>query len=752
MAIEQKNINTSEQFLYDYSLEDHPLLRQELTYAINLVSKYQFTDELLLYALSLMSFESQLEFIDFIHAHGGLSDSNDYAQVINTLDEFRTWGRAIYKALMHGEISISQKELRQFITTLLTKERGSAISKNEIEYFKRTDTLKSLFHLSSEEIQVLNFIYCLVSINSYRLTSLTCDISFFEFLRIVSIAISLPVMVVKQALRYDGRLYQNGIIKEINVNSKACASVFLDSTIEEYLCGMSDITLLDNYISNDNESTLDLDSFTVESTSKEIIQTLLAAPSPCNILLYGVAGTGKTEFARSIVASTKKQILSLKYGSSKDELRSQSFVHPLERLRALRIVNTLLEGDEGILIVDEADFLLNTKEDRNSYRVTADKGYLNQFLDNSHIKTIWISNEVGSMEESTLRRFSYSLHFKAFTEKERLNIWNTILKEHPVRPLLTDSLITTLAKEYKVNAGGIASALSTISAYLSANDSNHKNFEVSIKDVLKHHEELITGIAVKDEIKSNVFVNDVYDLSALNLDCDANQFLKTIHSFIPYLKEDTKKHEYSFNALFYGPSGTGKSEFVKYIASITSLPLIIKRYSDLESPYVGEAEKNIKNSFEEAQRKPSILFIDEADSFFTKRETALRSWEISRTNEFLTQMENHNGLLICCTNLLPNLDKAVMRRFSWKIEFKPLTSEAKILLYNKYFQYDYKPLSENQILRIKSISNLTPGDIKAVWQRYQFADTGTITHDKIIGELEIEVQFKKDKDMKTIGF
>jgi len=752
MAIEQKNINASEQFLYDYSQEEHPLYRQELTYAINLVSKYQFTEELLLFALSLMSFESQHEFIDFIHSHGGLSDPNDYTQVKNTLDEFRTWGRAIYKDLIHGEISISQRELRQFIVTLLTKERESTTCKNELEYIKRTDTLKSLFHLSSEEIQVLNFAYCLVSINSYRLSSLLSDISFYEFLRIVSIAVSLPVMVVKQVLRYDGRLYQNGIIKEINVNSHACTSVFLDSTIEEYLCGMSDITLLDNYITNDKGDTLNLDSFTIESTSKEIIQTLLSSPSPCNILLYGVAGTGKTEFARSIVASINKDILFMKYGSNKDELRTNALIHPLERLRALGIINTLFSGTEGILIVDEADFLLNTKEDRNSYRVTADKGYLNQYLDNSKIKTIWISNEVGSMEESTLRRFSYSLHFKAFTEKERLNIWNTILKEHPVRQLFTDSMVTTLAKEYKVNAGGIASALSTISAYLSANKDDNANLETTIKDVLQHHEELINGMAVKDETKSNVHVNENYDLCALNLDCDVSQFLKTISSFIPHLRDGRSNQQFSFNALFYGPSGTGKSEFVKYIATMTSLPLIIKRYSDLESPYVGEAEKNIKNSFEEAQRKPSILFIDEADSFFTRRETALRSWEISRTNEFLTQMENHNGILICCTNLLPNLDKAVMRRFSWKIEFKPLTPEAKVILYRKYFSYDNKPLSENQILRIKNIYNLTPGDIKAVWLRYRFADDTTLTHEKIIGELEIEIQYKKDKDMKTIGF
>jgi hypothetical protein len=164
------------------------------------------------------------------------------------------------------------------------------------------------------------------------------------------------------------------------------------------------------------------------------------------------------------------------------------------------------------LIVEEADFLLDTKEDRNSYRVTADKGYLNQFLDNSHIKTIWISNEVGSMEESTLRRFSYSLHFKAFTEKEQLNIWNTVLKEHPVRSLFSDSLIATPAKEYKINAGGIASALSTISAYLSANDSNHKNFEVACDSFNKRQKLFVRRKWHHDFMEANIMLLMMHQL------------------------------------------------------------------------------------------------------------------------------------------------------------------------------------------------------------------------------------------------
>jgi hypothetical protein len=33
-------------------------------------------------------------------------------------------------------------------------------------------------------------------------------------------------------------------------------------------------------------------------------------------------------------------------------------------------------------------------------------------------------------------------------------------------------------------------------------------------------------------------------------------------------------------------------------------------------------------------------------------------------------MENYRGVLVCCTNLLGNLDRAALRRFSWKLKFR----------------------------------------------------------------------------------
>ncbi|HSV31972.1 MAG TPA: ATP-binding protein, partial [Atribacteraceae bacterium] len=205
------------------------------------------------------------------------------------------------------------------------------------------------------------------------------------------------------------------------------------------------------------------------------------------------------------------------------------------------------------------------------------------------------------------------------------------------------------------------------------------------------------------------------------------------------------------NILFWGPPGTGKTEFAKYLAHSLGVALIVKRSSDLDSMWVGMTEKNIAAAFREAVRAKAILFIDEADSFFSARENAFRSWEVSRTNEFLTQMENHSGILICCTNLLPSMDRAAMRRFTWKIEFGPLRNDDKVGLYVKYFG-GKDPLTPAQKLRIASIGGLTPGDLKAVWQRYRYVSKCEMDHELIIKELENEIKYRVTVNIGKIGF
>ena len=104
--------------------------------------------------------------------------------------------------------------------------------------------------------------------------------------------------------------------------------------------------------------------------------------------------------------------------------------------------------------------------------------------------------------------------------------------------------------------------------------------------------------------------------------------------------------------LLHGPPGTGKTQFARYVATRLERDLMVKTASELQSMWIGEAEKNIARAFREAERDGAILFIDEADSFLFSRESAHRMWEVSQVNEFLCQMENFKGILICATDFV----------------------------------------------------------------------------------------------------
>ena len=63
---------------------------------------------------------------------------------------------------------------------------------------------------------------------------------------------------------------------------------------------------------------------------------------------------------------------------------------------------------------------------------------------------------------------------------------------------------------------------------------------------------------------------------------------------------------------------------------------------------------------------------------------------------------------------------------------------------------DRKKLTANQISRIKGIPALTPGDIKAVWQKLRFLSNSELKHGDIIGELEKEVAYKSSE--RVVGY
>jgi hypothetical protein len=128
-----------------------------------------------------------------------------------------------------------------------------------------------------------------------------------------------------------------------------------------------------------------------------------------------------------------------------------------------------------------------------------------------------------------------------------------------------------------------------------------------------------------------------------------------------------------------------------------------------------------------------------------------RSWETTRTNELLTQMENHHGVLICCTNLLENLDPAVLRRFAWKVHFQAPSAEGRRRIYCRYFDAPGNPVPDARLDQVARIDGLTPGDVKAVWVRIQVRPQAAWNHAEIFQALAQEVGYRARAGVVT-GF
>ena len=205
---------------------------------------------------------------------------------------------------------------------------------------------------------------------------------------------------------------------------------------------------------------------------------------------------------------------------------------------------------------------------------------------------------------------------------------------------------------------------------------------------------------------------DSYSLEGLNLTTPVP--LTDIVSAVKKFRDGTARPDVDsprLNLLLSGAPGSGKTAFVKYLAREVGAPLKVLKASDLISRYSGETEQRIAAAFAAAKNEEAILFLDEIDSFLQDRAGASHSWEVTQVNELLQQMEDFEGVMVGATNFADNLDKAVLRRFTYKMKLDYLTDEGKGIFFERYFK---TPLTDEERTRLNGIAKLTPGDFRTV--------------------------------------
>jgi Cdc6-like AAA superfamily ATPase len=505
-------------------------------------------------------------------------------------------------------------------------------------------------------------------------------------------------------------------------------SQYLDGTVKN---------LNEEFFIRDRGDILPLEAHQLASRDMEVLKKLARQSGSAHFLFYGEPGTGKTELARSLARWAGKKLYVVNNKENEDYQ---------EMMRALTAACNVLDPGKSILLVDEADRFLNGS---NSYMLTGEKNqksWTHDYMDKSRIKIIWIVNQTHFVEPSTMRRFAFSQKFKKFTLDKKLRVFATCLEKHRLTGYFSAEEIQNLCSRYSINASGIADALRNLRI---RRTSDKQTVLRHIETIFKNHETAILGRESRKFGEDKEFAR--YRLDALNPSENLDSVLDSAHNFFSRKQAGEGKSGQGLRVLLYGVPGSGKTEFVKYLGSRLKKEIVLKRASDLLSCYVGETEKLIAEAFEIAEDDKSILFLDEADSFLNPRDMAIRSWEKTQVNELLTQMENFSGLLICSTNFMKGLDPASLRRFHFKIEFRPLTTEGCFKMYDSLL----KPLAGNpslppdQVDRLREFDNLTPGDFHAVAEKYRFQNQPP-THAELVESLDAECQIKGKTS--TIGF
>jgi SpoVK/Ycf46/Vps4 family AAA+-type ATPase len=481
----------------------------------------------------------------------------------------------------------------------------------------------------------------------------------------------------------------------------------------------------------------------------QVLRTLMAQAVAThtpgvNVLLYGPPGTGKTELAKVVAQAADLQLYEVEYAD-----RDGNSLSGRDRYRSLQISQVFLKGSERVaLLFDEVEDVfppISTEAAQLMARIeTSDgspsgsvsgKAWVNQILESNPVPVIWVTNRIEQIDPAFRRRFQYHLELKSPPPGAREELVRRALAGVEV----PEGFAAKLAERRGLTPAQIRTAVKF--ARLAGTGDAGLAVDALIERQIANADKALGTVERKDRGARRVVTQ--YDLSLVNMESRFE---------VPKIVEALRRRSWG-TLCFYGPPGTGKTALAEHIAQQLERPLLIRQASDIMSKYVGETEQNMARMFNEASTENAVLLLDEADSYLRSRKMAERNYEISETNEMLQGMERFGGVFICTTNLFEELDEAALRRFTFKIRFKPLAPEQRERMFvAEALGGDAQALSDEQRQRLRQLDALAPGDFASVRRQVEVLGEA-FAPDEFLSQLEAEHRVKPDqRRQRGIGF